>query len=44
MGASRGIYRILLGKPLGRPRLTWEHNIKMNLGQVEWVMDWVYLV
>jgi hypothetical protein len=36
MGASRGAYRALMGKPqgrrpLGRPRLRWEHNIEMNL-------------
>jgi len=36
MGKSRGIYRVLVGKsegkrPLGRPRLRWEDNIKMHL-------------
>ena len=35
-GESRGVYRILVGKPegkrpLGRPRLRWEYNIKMGL-------------
>jgi hypothetical protein len=34
MGESRGVYRVLVGKPevkrpLGRPRLRWEDNIKM---------------
>jgi hypothetical protein len=36
MGKRRGIYRVLVGKPegkrpLGRPRLRWEEDIKMNL-------------
>jgi hypothetical protein len=36
MGARRGAYRALLGKPegrrqLGRPRCRWEDNIKMDL-------------
>jgi hypothetical protein len=34
------VYRVLVGKPegkkpLGRPRLRWEDNIKANLQQVE---------
>jgi hypothetical protein len=34
MGERRGTYRVLMGKskgkrPLGRPRLRWEDNIKM---------------
>jgi hypothetical protein len=36
MGEDRGAYRVLVGKPegkrpLGRPRLRWENNIKMDL-------------
>jgi len=36
MGENRGVYRVLIWKPegkrpLGRPRLTWEDNIKMDL-------------
>jgi hypothetical protein len=36
MGEGRGVYRVLVGKTeskrsLGRPRLRWENNIKMNL-------------
>jgi hypothetical protein len=36
MGERRGVYRVLVGKsegkkPLGRPRLRWEDNIKMDL-------------
>jgi hypothetical protein len=36
MGESRGVYRVLVGKPegkrpLGRPRCRWEDNIKTDL-------------
>jgi hypothetical protein len=36
MGEGRGVYRVLVGRPegkrsLGRPRLRWEDNIKMDL-------------
>jgi len=47
MGESRGLYRVLVGKPegkrsLGRPRLRWEDNIKMDLQEVECGgMDWI---
>jgi hypothetical protein len=39
MGEKRGACRVLLGKPkgkrpLGRPRRTWEDNIKMDLQRV----------
>jgi hypothetical protein len=39
MGERRGVYRVLVGKPegkrpLGRPRLRRENNIKMDLQQV----------
>ena len=39
MGERRGVYRVLVGKPerkrpLGRPRLRWEDNIKMDLQEV----------
>jgi hypothetical protein len=43
MGERRGIYRVLVGKrPLGRPILRWEGNIKMNLqkvgcGDIYWI-------
>ena len=46
-GERRGLYRVLVGKaegkrPLGRPRLRWEDNIKMDLqevgcGGVDWI-------
>jgi hypothetical protein len=36
MGRGRGVYTVLVGRPegkrpLGRPRRTWEDNIKMDL-------------
>ena len=39
MGEGRGVHRVLIGKPerkrpLGRPRLRWEDNIKMDLREV----------
>ena len=46
MGERRGVYRVLMGqprgKPLGRPRRRWEDNIKMDLqevgcGGVDWI-------
>jgi hypothetical protein len=38
-GEKRNAYRILVGKPegkrpLGRPRLRWEDNIKMDLIEI----------
>jgi hypothetical protein len=49
MGEGRGVYRFLVGKleekrPLGRRRIRWEDNIKMNLQEVGCVgMDWIEL-
>jgi hypothetical protein len=48
MGKS-GVYRILVVRPegrreSGRPRRTWEDNIKMGLQEVGWGMDWIELV
>ena len=49
MGRGGGVYRVLVGIPegkreLGRPRLRWEDNIKMDLQAVEcWGMDWIEL-
>jgi hypothetical protein len=39
MGERRGVYRVLVEKPegkgpLGRPRLKWEDNIRMDLQEV----------
>jgi hypothetical protein len=49
MGESRGVYRVLVGKPegkirLGRSRRRWEDNIKMDIQEVECEgMDWIDL-
>jgi hypothetical protein len=49
MGESRGVYRVLMGKPkgnrpLGRPRFRWDDTIKMDLKKVECGgMDWIDL-
>ena len=47
MGEDRGVHRVLVGrpegkKPLGRPRRSWEDNIKMDLqefggGRGDWM-------
>jgi hypothetical protein len=47
MKEDRGVYRVLVGKPekkrpLGRPRLRWEDNIKMDhleVGGGLWGLD-----
>jgi hypothetical protein len=45
----RGVYRVLVGKPerkrpLGRPRLRWEDNIKMDIQEVGCgCKDWIKL-
>jgi hypothetical protein len=41
-------YRTLVGKPegrrpLGRPRRRWEDNIKMDLQEVGWGVEWIDL-
>jgi hypothetical protein len=41
MGEKRKAYKLLVGKPerrtpLGRPRHTWEDNIKMDLREIGW--------
>jgi hypothetical protein len=49
MGEKGGVYRVLVGKPegkrpLGRPRLRWEDNIKMDVQEVGWGrVDWMEL-
>jgi hypothetical protein len=43
------VYRLLIGKPegkrpLGRPRIRWIDNIKMDLLEISLsVVDWIYL-
>jgi len=49
MGKKRGVYGVVVWKPegkrpLGRPRLRWEDNIKMDLQEVGCGgMDWIEL-
>ena len=49
MRAIRGVYRVWVGKserrkPLGKPRLRWEDNIKMDHQVVRCGgMDWIEL-
>jgi hypothetical protein len=49
MGEVRGAYNILVGRPkgrrpLGRPRLRWEDNIKMDLREIRFGdVDWIHL-
>jgi hypothetical protein len=49
MVRKRNAYRILVGKPegrrpVGRPRLMWVGNIKMNLREIGWDgVDWIDL-
>jgi hypothetical protein len=43
MREKRNAYRLLVGKPEGkrtliRPRHTWRGNIKMDHGQIRWVV------
>jgi hypothetical protein len=45
MGEKRNAYRLLVGKPegkrpLGRPRRRWLDNIRMDLVEVGWGLDW----
>jgi hypothetical protein len=47
MAEGSGVYKVLVGKPdgkrpMGRPRLRWEDNIKMDLQEVGCGgMDWI---
>jgi hypothetical protein len=48
MGVRRVAYRVFVGKPkrkrpLGRPWRRWEDNIKMDIQEVGWGMDWIDL-
>ena len=48
-GSGEGVYRVLVGKPvgrrtLGRPRRKWVDNIRMDLQEVGCgYMDWIRL-
>jgi hypothetical protein len=49
MRNMRNDNKILVGKPegkrpLGRPRLRWEDNIRMDIGEIRWKdVDWMHL-
>jgi hypothetical protein len=49
MGEGRGVYRILVGRhkgkrPLGRSKLRWEDNIKMDLREIRInETNWIWL-
>jgi hypothetical protein len=49
MGEMRSVYRILVGNPkgkrsYGRPRRSWEYNIRRDLREIEWEgVDWIHL-
>jgi hypothetical protein len=49
MGVGSGIYRVLVGRPegkrpLGRPRHSWEDNIKMDLREIGVDgMKWIWM-
>ena len=49
MGERRGVYRVLVRNPEGkrplmRPRLRWEDNIKTDIQEVRFGgMDWIEL-
>jgi hypothetical protein len=49
IGTKRNAYRLLVGnpegkRPLGRPKLRWVDNIRMDLGEVGWGdVDWIVL-
>jgi hypothetical protein len=49
MGEKRNVYRLLVRKPegkrpLGKPRLIWVDNVRMDLGGVGWGdVDWIGL-
>jgi hypothetical protein len=46
IGVKRNAYRLLVGKPegkgpLGRPKRRWVDKIKMDIGDIEWDIDWI---
>jgi hypothetical protein len=49
MGEGNNLYRVLVGKPIGkrlleRPRRRWENGIKMDLREIGWGgVEWIHL-
>jgi hypothetical protein len=48
MGDERKVYWVLVGKPeekrpLGRPRNRWEDEIRKDLREIGWGIEWVQL-
>jgi hypothetical protein len=48
MGGDRKLYRVLVGKPEGkipfaRPRRRWEDEIRIDLGETCWGVEWIQL-
>jgi hypothetical protein len=48
MEDMKDIHTVLVGSydgkgPLGRPRCRWEDNIKMDVQEVGWDMEWIDL-
>jgi hypothetical protein len=49
MGEKKNAYRMLVGKaegkrPLGKPKLRWLDNLKMDLREIGWDgVNWMYM-
>jgi hypothetical protein len=44
MGKKTNVYRLLVRKPIGRPKRKRVDNIKMNFGEIDWGgVDWIGL-
>jgi len=45
MGKGRGVHRVLVRRPKGRPGHRWEDNIKMDLSEIGIDgTNWIWLV
>jgi hypothetical protein len=36
------VYKILVKKPEGKPKCRWD-NIRMDLREIGWEVDWIYV-
>jgi hypothetical protein len=48
MAGMENAYKCLVGKPerkrpLGRPRRRWKDNIRIDLREIGWEVDWIHL-